>query len=92
MSILETMAHGIPNISTRIASIPEVIEHDKQGLLVEPGKVEQLTEALRYICLNVEKRNQMSLEAYDLILREYSVEACSKKMRKIYKEVAYGND
>jgi len=33
MSILETMAYGIPNISTGIASIPEVISDGKNGFI-----------------------------------------------------------
>lgn len=29
MTILETMSYGIPNISTEIAAIPELIENGK---------------------------------------------------------------
>ena len=42
MSILETMGQGIPNISTRIASIPEVIQDGENGFLITPGDVEAL--------------------------------------------------
>lgn len=31
MTILETMAYGIPNISTSIASIPEVLHNNDNG-------------------------------------------------------------
>ena len=42
MSILETMGQGIPNISTRIASIPEVIQDGENGFLITLGDVEAL--------------------------------------------------
>ena len=90
MSILETMALGIPNISTRIASIPEVIGDGVDGLLIEPGDVNALTEALRTLCFHKEVRQEMSVRAYQLMKEEYSVEACSRKMRGIYKEVLHG--
>lgn len=45
MSILETMAYGIPNISTRVAAIPEVIS-DKNGYLIYTGDKKALKEAI----------------------------------------------
>lgn len=90
MSILETMALGIPNISTKIASIPEVITDGEHGLLIEPGDVEALTQALRTLCTDENTRMAMSAASYRLICEEYSVEACSKKLKKVYEEVANG--
>ena len=40
MTILETMAYGIPNISTSIASIPEVLHNNDNGFLVKPGDID----------------------------------------------------
>ena len=87
MSILETMALGIPNISTRIASIPEVITEGEQGLLIEPGDIEGLTEALRSLCLDSRLREEMSSKAYTLMKESYSVEACGRRISEIYQEV-----
>lgn len=84
MSILETMAQGIPNISTEIASIPEVIETDVNGILIEPGNVKQLTEALRKICCDEMVRNEMSRKAFEKIEKEYSVRACGERIKHIY--------
>ena len=90
MSILETMALGIPNISTRIASIPEVIEDEVQGLLIEAGDVEALANAMRRICLKREVSKEMSRQAYELMRTEFSVEICCNKLRQIYREVLHG--
>jgi glycosyltransferase involved in cell wall biosynthesis len=47
MSMLESMAWGLPVIVTPVGGIPEVIFDRLNGLLVEPGKQAQLTSALQ---------------------------------------------
>jgi glycosyltransferase involved in cell wall biosynthesis len=42
MSMLESMAWGLPVIVTPVGGIPEVITHNQNGLLIEPGNREQL--------------------------------------------------
>ena len=60
MSILETMAYGIPNISTNIASIPEVIRDGENGFMIEPGDVKTLAEDIKCLYLEPALREQMS--------------------------------
>lgn len=88
MSILESMAKGIPNISTKIASIPEVITDGEDGILIEPGDTESLKAALIKICTQKEERLEMSRKAHKLISTDYSVIACSKKLSDIYRGIA----
>lgn len=90
MAILETMSLGIPNISTKIASIPEVIDSGVQGILIEPGDVEALKDALRQLCCERDTRQRMSEESYRQIRQNFSVDAAGQKMEKIY-ETILGN-
>ncbi len=46
MALLEAMSWGLPSITTPVGGIPEVITHSETGLLVNPGEVQQLAEAL----------------------------------------------
>jgi len=43
---LEAMAAGCPTISTRRGSGPEMIEHGRDGLLVDPDRPEEIAEAI----------------------------------------------
>jgi glycosyltransferase involved in cell wall biosynthesis len=47
MSMLESMAWGLPVIVTPVGGIPEVIIHKENGLLVEPGDKSQLMQAIQ---------------------------------------------
>ena len=45
-SLLEAMAQGVPVVSTRVGGIPDLIEHGRNGLLVEASHPEQLADAI----------------------------------------------
>jgi glycosyltransferase involved in cell wall biosynthesis len=49
MSMLEAMAWGLPAIVTPVGGIPEVIRHNRNGLLVEPGDRAQLIQAMHQL-------------------------------------------
>jgi glycosyltransferase involved in cell wall biosynthesis len=52
MVIVEGMAHSNCLVASRTGGIPEIIQDEETGLLVEPGNVEALTEALRHVVGN----------------------------------------
>ncbi len=58
MVLLECMAAGKPIVATRVGDIPKVIENYITGILVEPCKEEEITNAIRYLL----KNNNISLE------------------------------
>lgn len=45
--VIEAMMAGIPVITTRFRSVPELIKHEENGLLVEPRNGQQLSEAIQ---------------------------------------------
>ena len=87
MSVLETMARGIPNISTAIASIPEVIRDGETGLLLEPGDIERLSELLLRLAGDWELRDRLSREGYRLIAEDFSLEKHIAGLEHIYERL-----
>lgn len=87
MSILETMALGIPNIATNIAAVPDLIENGVQGYLVEPGDIEAISRALLRLCSSEVLCRNMSSQAYRLMKQKFSVPVCCKRLCRIYEEV-----
>ena len=84
MAILETMAAGIPNISTEIASIPEVIEHGRTGLLIRPGDREALAEAILSLLSDKKKREALSRDSHACIQQQFSLDVHMKELHRIY--------
>ncbi len=45
-AILTAMAHGLPVIATEVGGIPELVAHEKSGILVPPGNPPALAAAI----------------------------------------------
>ncbi len=45
--VIESIACGVPVVSTNVGGIPDLISSDDYGFIVSPGDVAQLSEALR---------------------------------------------
>jgi len=56
---VEAQSQKLPVISSPISGIPELIEHDKNGLLVEPNQPSLLANALEQLARNPASRQQM---------------------------------
>ena len=63
MAMLEAMAHGLAVVSTRVGGIPEVIQDQREGLLISPGAPAQLREALICLIENEDRRLAMGRQA-----------------------------
>lgn len=90
MSILETMAYGIPNISTNISGIPSIIHDGENGMLINPGDVEALADRITKLMSNDKLRQKFSENAYDLIKQKYSISNMMDKTVEVYETVVRG--
>ena len=52
MALIEAMSWGLPVVTTPVGGIPELIVHSQNGLLVEPGNIDQLSGALQSLIDN----------------------------------------
>lgn len=50
--LVEAQALGVPVISTHVSAISELIEHEKTGLLIDPGDRIALTQAIEQLAHN----------------------------------------
>ena len=87
VTILETMSFGIPNISTMVAAIPEVIVNNQNGMLVKPGDVRSLACAIDYMITNPEERVKMSKKAYNTVMDKFLMGHYLELLFDIYKEL-----
>lgn len=50
--LMEAMAAGVPVIASRLSGIPELVEHNVNGLLTEPGNAESVARAIECLSLD----------------------------------------
>lgn len=87
MAILETMARGIPNISTRIASIPEVVKPHITGYLITPEDIDSLGKYILQCCTTPTERLDMSKHSYELITKNYSQQQQIEHIKSLYRSL-----
>jgi len=82
-TIMEAMALGKAVIASNVRGNRDLIDNGKNGLLVEPGKEEDLVNALKKIIDHDELRVQMGKLAIEKI-KEYDLEKILNEMSSIY--------
>lgn len=82
--ILEALAMETPVVATRIAGIPRVIEDGRNGLLVEPNSVEELTSALVRFVDEKGLSRRLASEGRRTIEERYSFTRRMDKIAAIY--------
>lgn len=70
--IVEAQSQAMAVISTNISGIPELIQSDKNGLLIEPDQVDDLAKAIEKLCSDVALRNQMGKAGEEKVRSHFS--------------------
>lgn len=71
--LLEAMALGTPCVSTDVTGIPEVIVHERTGLLVGQRDPAALASALTQLLTNADQREALAQAARSLIVRDFDI-------------------
>jgi glycosyltransferase involved in cell wall biosynthesis len=87
MALLEAMACGIPVVASAVGGVPQVIDSGKNGMLVTPGKPEEIKDAISLLYKNEALRNDISREAKETIRLRYNVEDWIGKLEAEYLKI-----
>ena len=83
---LETMSSGKPAIGCSGQGIDEIIENGRNGMLVSPGSLRELTEALGTLLVNRDLRERLGLAARATILQGHTLQHQAAQLQGLYRE------
>jgi glycosyltransferase involved in cell wall biosynthesis len=91
LTILEAMACEKPVVVSNIGSVPTVIEDGVDGLLVPPGDIKKLAEAVIKVLTDKELAERLGKAARKKIVEKFSIESMVEGTIKVYEEVIRRN-
>jgi glycosyltransferase involved in cell wall biosynthesis len=83
MSVLEAMAYGLPVVSTPIGGIPEAITNNVEGVLVEPGDVAGLAQAIRRLLQDPSLSRAMGSAARAKVSTHFDARTIAPRIERI---------
>ncbi|HWV63611.1 MAG TPA: glycosyltransferase [Oxalicibacterium sp.] len=87
VSLLQASAAGVPIITSRAGGLPEAVADNVSGLLIPPGDVAALAQALRRLLDDAGLRRQMGEAGRARILAEFSIDAMVEGNLAVYRQV-----
>ena len=87
MSVLEGLSHGLAVITTPVGAHSEVIELEVSGIMVPPGDVPALADALVRVIEDESLRSRLAREARDRFLEGFDVRRYAARLEQLHTDL-----
>jgi glycosyltransferase involved in cell wall biosynthesis len=84
MALLESMAFGVVPVTTGVGSIPTVVTHAQNGMVVKVKSPEDIADAVESLVADRDLLQTLSNNSRDFMIRECDPEAYVSQLRGIY--------
>jgi len=86
-TVMEAIACGIPCVAFNIGGMPDLIEHQKNGYLAQPYKIEDLAQGIAWVLENEERHQKLSHRAREKAQQEFTLEIQARRYLSIFTEI-----
>jgi glycosyltransferase involved in cell wall biosynthesis len=87
LALIEAMACGLPVVTTRVGGIPEIVSDKQNGLLVEPGNLQQLYDAIYALITDTVLSASVGRSAGQTVRERYSQEIVSARYVELFRNI-----
>jgi glycosyltransferase involved in cell wall biosynthesis len=87
VSLLQAAAAGVPLIGTNAGGIPEIVRNEQNGILIDPGNVEQLKVALLRLLEDNSQARAWGKAGQNIVNAEFSIDAMVEGNLKVYRSL-----
>jgi glycosyltransferase involved in cell wall biosynthesis len=84
MALLEAMSWGLPVIATPVGGIPQVIDHDVNGLLVAVADIDGLANQIARLLADPALRERLGTHARARVESDFSLRDAMERLTAIY--------
>jgi glycosyltransferase involved in cell wall biosynthesis len=85
MALLEAMSWRLPVIATPVGGVPQVVESEVNGLLVDPGDIDGLTRALTRLLEDADLRQRLGNAARNTVETRFALSQALNQLSDIYR-------
>lgn len=86
--LMEAMAAELPVVATRIMGIPELVEHEVNGLLVTPARQDEIVRSLARLAADPGMRRSMGTDGRRTIEAGFASSLAAHELRAVFAEWA----
>lgn len=86
ISVLEAMSCGSSVVACDVGGNPEIIETQRNGILVPPFNDKALAESIISLLKNVDLNKEIGREARRTVMRSFSSTTCATRTYDVYKQ------
>jgi glycosyltransferase involved in cell wall biosynthesis len=87
LALLEAMGAGLPIVATKVGGVPEMVEHERSALLIEPRQPENLARALMHVLTSENLSRELGEGARHTAQTRFTPQAHRTARLDIYREV-----
>jgi len=84
-ALLEAMACGCAVVASRVGGVPEIVEHERSGLLVEPGSPTALADAMVRLAKDGALRLRLGREAVRRVRERFDIVRTVERHADLYR-------
>lgn len=87
LTLWESMAAGVPIVSTDVGGIREIIEKEKCGLIFSKNALSEGAAAIEKVVLDKELKNRLGKNGLEAVKNKYNISSFIKSIEKIYDSI-----
>jgi glycosyltransferase involved in cell wall biosynthesis len=84
--LLDAMEQSLPIVASKVGGVPEIVQDDRNGILIEPGRTDELKAGILRLSAEPNLRSEMGQRG-KLVATSYTSRAMCEKYLNLYRSV-----
>ncbi len=87
IAIIEAMRASLPIITTPVGGIPDMVTDGYNGILIQPGRPDQIVETVIKLADDTELRKRLGKTGLEVFNRSFSTKSAVEQLARIYQKI-----